>query len=84
VTIVGAIGWFGALALLSAYWLVTVQRITVRSLVYGLLNATGSLALVINGTDHSAWPSVALNLIWLVIASTGATVALRNQRRCRQ
>jgi hypothetical protein len=82
VTVVSAIGWFGALALLSAYSLLTIQRIVVRSSAYGLLNAAGSLALVINGTAHSAWPSVALNVVWLVIAATGTSATLLHQRRC--
>lgn len=79
-TIVSAIGWLGALALLSAYSLLTVQRITVRSRAYVLLNVVGSLALVVNGSAHSAWPSVVLNVVWLVIAAAGALAALQHQR----
>ena len=83
-SIVSAIGWLGALALLSAYSLLTIQRITVRQRAYVLLNAVGSLALVVNGTAHSAWPSVALNLAWLVIAAAGVFAALQHQRSCQR
>jgi hypothetical protein len=34
---------------------------------YQLLNLAGATGLAVNGTFHHAWPSTALNLIWLGI-----------------
>lgn len=68
---VGAFGWCGAIALLSAYALLTLKGLTVRNRSYVVLNVTGSAALVVNGASHSAWPSVTLNLVWLALAGAG-------------
>ncbi|MGL5818814.1 MAG: CBU_0592 family membrane protein [Phycicoccus sp.] len=62
-----AIGWAGALALLAAYALLGGGRVAATSPTYRRLNAAGAAGLVVNGTIHGAWPSVALNLTWLAV-----------------
>lgn len=60
-------GWLGAAALLSAYALVSEGRLDGRSLGFQVLNLGGAIGLLVNGVYHGAWPSAALNLVWLVI-----------------
>ncbi|MCU1590188.1 MAG: hypothetical protein JWP11_1444 [Frankiales bacterium] len=67
-------GWAGAAALLLAYALVSAGRLTGSSGTFQLLNLTGSLGLLVNGIWHGAWPSAALNAVWLAI---GATALIR-------
>lgn len=78
--LVSVIGWLGAAALLGAYALLSARKLTLRSPAYGVLNAAGSLALVVNGSAHRAWPSVVLNLLWLVIAAAGAGASHHRHR----
>ncbi len=62
-------GWVGAAALLLAYGLVSHGRLSGRSTAFQLLNLTGAAGLLTNGIWHGAWPSAALNGVWLVIGA---------------
>lgn len=68
--LVDAAGWAGAMALLSAYALVLAGRVPGHGWAFQLLNLTGAVGLAVNGVFHGAWPSAALNSIWLVIGVT--------------
>ena len=70
-------GWVGAAALLLAYALVSSGRLNGRSIRFQLLNLTGAAGLLANGIWHGAWPSAALNAIWLVIG-IAAVIRLRS------
>jgi hypothetical protein len=65
-----AAGWAGASALLLAYGLVSSGRLDGRSTQFQLLNLVGAVGLLANGIWHGAWPSAALNAVWLVIGIT--------------
>jgi hypothetical protein len=60
-------GWLGAGALLAGYALLSAGRIGARA-GYQVLNLAGSIGLAINAVTHRAWPSAAVNAVWLVIA----------------
>ena len=60
------IGWAGAACLLLAYGWLSSGRLT-AGLRYHLLNLAGAGGLALNGAVHQAWPSTALNVIWLGI-----------------
>ena len=62
-------GWVGAGALLLAYGLVSTGRLDGRSVGFQLLNLLGAAGLLANGVWHGAWPSAALNAVWLVIGA---------------
>lgn len=57
------IGWTGTVLLISAYFLLSIGRIT-NGRVYQWFNLIGALGLLINGAVHGAWPSVILNVVW--------------------
>ena len=61
------VGWVGALALLAAYGLLALDRLQATSVAYVAFNLGGSAGLALNGAVHGAWPSTALNLLWLAI-----------------
>ncbi len=60
------IGWAGAVGLLLAYAALSSGRLRVGP-VYHLLNLGGAAGLALNGAVHRAWPSTALNVVWLAI-----------------
>jgi hypothetical protein len=72
-------GWAGAAALLLAYGMVSSGRLSGRSPAFQLLNLAGAVGLMANGVWHGAWPSAALNAVWLVIGAH-ALNGLRSRR----
>jgi hypothetical protein len=62
-------GWFGVLAILSAYILVSFDVIVSDSMVYQLLNLTGALGIIFEAASKKDKQPVVLNLVWAVVAS---------------
>lgn len=67
-TAIDLVGWLGALALLTAYALVSTKRMEGDSRAYQLLNLGGSAFLIINTFFYGAYPSTLVNLVWIGIA----------------
>jgi hypothetical protein len=59
-------GWGGAGCLLLAYALLSAGRLA-AGVTFQLLNLAGAAGLLLNGAAHGAWPSAALNLVWLAV-----------------
>jgi hypothetical protein len=70
-------GWTAALLILGSYSLLSFGKIQARSPIYQWMNITGALGFIINCTANGAWPSVALNVVWLLI---GFYALRRNSR----
>lgn len=75
-------GWLGAAALLLAYGLLSSGRIAAGT-TYQLLNLAGAVALAVNGIVHRALPSVAVNVVWLVIGVAALRGLARRHARDR-
>ena len=65
--LVDGLGWIGSILLITAYVLVSKNRITAQQSSYQLLNLFGSLLLIINTVYYGAYPSAAVNVIWVFI-----------------
>ena len=65
------IGWGGTAAILLAYFLVSVGRLSPKSKNYQFLNLFGAVGIIVNSGIHGAIPSVGLNVVWLLIAVYG-------------
>jgi hypothetical protein len=76
--LIAVVGWLGAGSLLLAYGLTSVGRLPPEGGRFQTLNLTGALALTVNSGYHGAWPSAALNIVWIVI---GVLALLRGARR---
>jgi hypothetical protein len=63
-------GWIGAFALLLAYAAVSFKKLRADSRWYQLLNAVGSLLLILNTFHYRAYPSTFVNVVWIAIAVT--------------
>ncbi len=66
--VIDIIGWVAMLMILYAYYLICQGKVTAKTLSYQLLNLVGASLFVINLAYFKAWPSVALNFIWALIA----------------
>jgi hypothetical protein len=62
--LIDVVGLLGAGALLYAYAMLSLRKLTGDSLAYQLINLGGAIGLMINSAFHFAWPSAVLNLIW--------------------
>ena len=71
VVLVNVVGWIGMACLIGAYVLVTLGRITGPGLTFQLMNLIGGGFLMVNSAYYGAWPSAALNVVWVVIGTVG-------------
>jgi len=71
------VGWVGAGLILAAYALLSLGKLHGRSAVYQWMNVVGSAGFVVNSGWNGAYPSAALNVVWMGI---GAYVLLQRRR----
>ena len=67
--IINSIGWSGSLLLIIAYWLVSKKSIKPESSFYHSLNIGGSILLIVNTYYYGAFPSAAVNIVWVIIGT---------------
>jgi hypothetical protein len=67
-TLIDIVGWLGSVCVVAAYFSVSYDRFRMSPLMYQLLNAAGSLCLIVNTAYYRAYPSASVNIIWLFIA----------------
>ena len=61
------VAWAGGAATLVAYGLVSTGRLEARSGLFQALNLVGAAALAASAARHGAWPSTAVNAVWIAI-----------------
>ena len=71
-------GWAAAALILCAYWLLSTDRLSSRSSAYQWLNILGAAGFIANSGWNGAYPSAALNIVWIGI---GIWALLRNRAR---
>jgi hypothetical protein len=62
------LGWYGAVAVLAAYFFVSFHYLSADSFWFQFLNATGSAGLTAVAYIKKDWQLAVLNLVWAVIA----------------
>jgi hypothetical protein len=62
------IGWYGPVALIAAFALVSFEVIVARSYLYQLLNLTGSIGIIAISLYKKVYQSVVLNIFMVAIA----------------
>lgn len=60
-------GWFGAVIILYAYYIVSAGKVSGNSLKFQFYNITGALFLVIYTYQYKAFASMVVNIIWVAI-----------------
>jgi len=66
--------------ILIAYWLISAKRTEAKSILYQTLNLGGAIGIVINALYHKAFPSLALNIVWALIALWAIISSQRKKR----
>ena len=62
------LGWIGSVEVILAYGLISNGKVHGKSVSYQLLNLTGSVFLIANTVFYQAYPSTAINGVWMVVA----------------
>jgi len=62
-----AAGWMAMVLILSAYILVSTNRLSGQTRLFQWLNVVGSAGFVVNTALHGAMPSMALNVVWCAV-----------------
>ena len=65
--LINLMGWLGSFLLIAAYYLNSKNRITAQSSSYQIMNVIGSILLAVNTIYYGAYPSSAVNIIWVFI-----------------
>jgi hypothetical protein len=60
-------GWAGALLVLVAYGLLSAGRLEGSSPAFQWLNITGAFGFILNSGWNGAYPSAAVNVVWIGI-----------------
>ncbi len=74
------IGWTAAVMMLSAFFLLNARKVTANSRLYQWLNILAGAGLIINSGWNGAYPSAALNTVWMLIGIFGVLRVTNVQR----
>ncbi|MBP7822745.1 hypothetical protein KA050_00130 [Candidatus Gracilibacteria bacterium] len=62
-----ALGWYGTLAIMGAYFGNSFGYLETQSITYQTLNASGALGIVLVSYMKSAYQPMVLNMMWFFI-----------------
>lgn len=62
------VGWIGSILIVGSYLLNIQGKIESKDIRYIWANLLGGICFIINTYAHNAYPSVAVNIIWVIIA----------------
>ncbi len=74
------IGWAGAGLIVLGYFLISTKRLPAEGWKFHTINLFGAVGVGISSYVTSNWPSVALQVVWAVIASYGLALFVRSGR----
>jgi hypothetical protein len=66
--LVEILGWVASVLIVGSYALNITGNLATESKIYIFANIFGGLFFVINTYFHQAYPSMVVNMIWVVIA----------------
>ena len=62
------VGWVGTFLIVLAYFLVSYKKVDGSSKIYQAMNLLGAIGVGVNVFHQQAWPAVALQVVWGIIA----------------
>lgn len=62
------VGWIGSVLIVGSYFLNIQGKLESTDKKYIWSNLLGGICFIINTYAHQAYPSVAVNIIWVLIA----------------
>lgn len=66
--VIEIIGWTASVLIVGSYALNISGRLATTSMLYVWANIFGGLFFVINTFYHQAYPSMVVNIVWVIIA----------------
>ena len=66
--IIEVLGWIGSVLIVGSYALNITGKLSASSKTYVLANIIGGIFFVVNTYYHQAYPSMFVNVIWVIIA----------------
>jgi hypothetical protein len=61
-------GWIGAIEVLLAYGLISMNKVDSKSLFFQLLNLTGGILLIVYTIHLKSYASAFVNIVWVLVA----------------
>ena len=62
------IGWYGVVALIIAYGLISFSLLKSSDFVYQFLNLTGAIGIIVDTFSKRDYQPTAVNIVWAIIA----------------
>lgn len=62
------LGWLGAVLVVGSYYVNINGKLKSTSITYIICNLLGGIFFTINTWIHKAYPSMVVNIIWVIIA----------------
>ncbi|TRZ76995.1 MAG: hypothetical protein D4R94_03800 [Chitinophagaceae bacterium] len=66
--LVEVLGWIASLLIVGSYALNITGRLSAKSKLYVTANIIGGVFFVVNTYYHQAYPSMLVNIVWVIIA----------------
>jgi len=66
--IIEVLGWIGSVLIVGSYALNITGKLPASNKLYVIANIMGGLFFVVNTYYHQAYPSMFVNIIWVMIA----------------
>jgi hypothetical protein len=73
-------GWIGSVLIVGSYALNITGRLEATHKLYVLANILGGLFFVVNTYFHQAYPSMFVNIVWVIIAIVMLSKKDKNKR----
>ena len=67
-SLISILGWYGTVAIIAAYALVSFSILSPTETTYQILNLSGAIGIVLVSLQKKAYPPAVLNIIWAVVA----------------
>jgi hypothetical protein len=66
--LVEVLGWIASMLIVGSYALNITGRLSAKSKLYVTANIIGGVFFVVNTYYHQAYPSMLVNIVWVIIA----------------
>jgi hypothetical protein len=66
--LIECLGWIASILIVGSYALNITGKLEAKSKTYVIANMIGGLFFVLNTYYHQAYPSMLVNIIWVIIA----------------
>ena len=66
--LIEVLGWIASVLIVGSYALNITGKLAAHSKIYVIANIVGGLFFILNTYYHQAYPSMLVNIVWVIIA----------------